>query len=280
MHAFLSTGSVTLTLSARTLIALLLLATVPAVAQDDTPAFPWPDGRQAALSLTFDDGRTSQVDVGLDLFARHGARATFYVLPYAVERRPEGWRRAVADGHEIGNHSLRHPCTGNFPFSKDAIVENYTLTRYHDELVAANVQLDNLLGVEPVSYAYPCGQTFVGKGHDVRSTVPVVAGLFQTGRGWLDEGFNDPAFFDFAQVMGFEMDGKTLDDLLPMIEQTREHGGWLVLVGHEIGTGGRQTTLTSMLEDLLTYTADPANGLWLAPVAEVADHVARHRPSP
>jgi peptidoglycan/xylan/chitin deacetylase (PgdA/CDA1 family) len=81
-----------------------------------TEPFRWPDGKKAAVSLSFDDARLSQVDNGLALFKKEGVKVTFFVQPSGVEKRLAGWKQAVADGHEIGNHSLTHPCTGNYTF--------------------------------------------------------------------------------------------------------------------------------------------------------------------
>jgi hypothetical protein len=47
-----------------------------------------------------------------------------------------------------------------------------------DELLAANETLEELLGVRPRTFAYPCGQRFVGAGENTRSYVPVVARHF------------------------------------------------------------------------------------------------------
>src|SRR5207247_3703239 len=46
----------------------------------------WPDGSRAALSLSFDDARPSQVSRGLDILERLEVRVTFFVLPGAVRR--------------------------------------------------------------------------------------------------------------------------------------------------------------------------------------------------
>lgn len=241
-----------------------------------TPAAgPWPEGARMALSLSFDDGRESQVTEGLPVFARHGATATFYVVPSAVERQLEGWTRAVAAGHEIGNHSLTHSCSGNFAFSRQKALEDHSIERMRDELREANARITTLLGVTPRSFAYPCGQTFVGRGRNTRSYVPVVAELFQSGRGWLDESANDAAFVDLAQTFGVEMDGKDFADIRPLLDDARKRGAWLVLAGHDIGPDGRQTTRVAMLDALLPYAKDPANGIWLATVGEAAERVSR-----
>lgn len=258
-------------------LILLVFFVATASAQPARPRIAWPEGGRAAVSLTFDDARTSQVDLGTALLDRHGAKATFYVVPDAVERRLEGWRAAVAAGHEIANHSLTHPCSGNFQWIDGNAIEDYTLDDMRRELTESNRRLDELLGVAPVSFAYPCGQKYVGRGARTESTVPLVAALFQTGRGWRDEAANDPLYADFAQLTGVEMDGMEFDAVLPLIEAAKAQNGWLVLAGHEIGAGGSQTTRVSMLEALLTYAADPANGVWLAPVAEVARFVEGRR---
>jgi peptidoglycan/xylan/chitin deacetylase (PgdA/CDA1 family) len=242
------------------------------------PAFKWPPGKRAAISLSFDDGRASQVDVGLGVLDASGVKATFYVVPGAVADRREGWRRAVASGHEIGNHSLTHPCSGNFPWARDKALEQFTLAGIRRELEDANAGIAEALGVTPATFAYPCGQTFVGRGEGTTSYVPVVSRLFIAGRGWLDEAPNDPAVVDLAQVFGASMDDQTFEELRPLVEQTLERGGWLVLAGHDIGSApGRQVTRVDTLRALLTYAGDPGRGLWVDTVANVARHVRASR---
>jgi peptidoglycan/xylan/chitin deacetylase (PgdA/CDA1 family) len=247
------------------------------LAQQDTPTFSWPDGKQIAVSLTFDDARMSQVDVGTALLNQYGVKATFIVVPSNVEKRLDGWKKAVADGHEIGNHTLFHPCSGNFPWSKSKALENYTIEQMRKELVDANKQIEKLLGIKPKVFAYPCGSTFVGRGSKTKSYVPLIADLFLAGRGWLDEGPNDPTFCDFAQLTGMEMDGKDFDQILPLLENAKKTGAWLVLAGHEMGDSGNQTTRLSMLKKLIEYAQDPANGIWMAPMGTVAKYIQDER---
>jgi peptidoglycan-N-acetylglucosamine deacetylase len=258
------------------LVLALLLGKV-VFAQEAATHFTWPEGKRAALSLSFDDARLSQVDVGTALLDRYGIKVTFFVVPSSVERRLGGWKKAAAGGHEIGNHSLNHPCTGNFPWARQKALEDYTLAKMHYELVEANRGIQELLGVTPETFAYPCGQKFVGRGLDTRSYVPLVAGLFLAGRGWLDETPNDPGFCDLAQVTGTEMDGKDFEQVLPVLEKAKKVGQWVVLAGHEIGQGGEQTTHVAMLEKLLPYARDPANGWWIAPVGTVAKYIRQQR---
>jgi len=118
-----------------------------------TTSFHWPQGKKAALSLSFDDARLSQPDVGFPLFQQLGVKATFYVSIEGLQARLPAWKEAVKAGHEIGNHSLRHACSGNFPWSRERSLEDYTLGRMRQELLEANQQINSALGVTPVTFA-------------------------------------------------------------------------------------------------------------------------------
>lgn len=183
----------------------------------------------------------------------------------------------MTSGHEIGNHSLYHPCSGNFVWSRTHALENYTLDSMRNELTEANSSIKKLLGVEPKVFAYPCGQKFVGRGVNTKSYVPLIAEMFITGRGFLEETANDPAFTDFAQITAIESDGKDFEQILPLLQEARKNGQWIVLAGHEMADGGAQTTRLTMLRKLIAYAMDPANKLWIAPVGTIANYIQQHR---
>ena len=248
----------------------------PAQRQLDPSGFPWPNGAEMALSLTFDDGRPTQVTHAIPLLDAFDVKATFYSQPENLRNELAGWRRAVAVGHEIGNHTVGHPCTGNFAWVRydGVVLESYDLERMRAEIVQANDEIEEMLGVRPVSFAYPCGQTYVGRGRDTRSYVPLVAELFQTGRRWLDETSNAPAHFDTAQVMAMRMDGEDFAAVQRMVERARHSGNWLVLAGHGVGDNPLRGTQLDMLKDLLAYARNPDNRVWIAPVTEVAIFIA------
>ena len=237
------------------------------------PEFRWPEGKRAALSLTFDDARLSQVDVGLPLLDKHGVKATFYVNPDGVGERLDGWKKAVKNGHEIGNHTMTHPCTGNYAFSRGNALEDMTLKDIEREIVEADRFLGEFLGVKPQSFAYPCCQMFVGRGRDVQTYVPMVAGMFLTARMCGDDAGNDPLFCDLSQLMAGGSDDVTFAKIKPLIDQTIAEGRWLILCGHEVGDPGFQITSTATLEAICRYAADPANGLWIDTVSRIGSYV-------
>lgn len=258
---------------------IILSALLPGVSAVNAQqsAFQWPKGIKSAISLSFDDARLSQVDVGTPLLDQYGIKATFVLVPSNVEKRIDKWKQAAANGHELGNHTLNHPCSGNFSWSKQNALENYTLKKMREELVETNRQLEHLLGVKATVFAYPCGSTYIGRGVKTKSYIPLITKLFDAGRGWLNETPNDPSFCDFAQLTGMEMDGKDFDQLLPLIESSKKSGSWIILAGHEIGESGNQTTRVEMLKKLIAYAQDPANGIWIAPMGEIARYVKEQR---
>ena len=240
---------------------------------DSKTEFQWPDGKQMALSLSFDDARFSQVDKGIPLLNTYNITGTFYVSPDAMLERVADWKDAVDAGHDIGNHTLFHPCSGNFPWARHKALEEYTLEKMAQELDSASVLINQVLGIWPTAFAFTCGQTFVGRGVNTRSYVPLVADRFLTGRNWMNEGPNDPGYCDLARLNGTELDGKSFSEALTLINEARDQGAWLVFAGHEMNDGGRQTTLLSTIDSICQYASDPANGIWIDNVSNIGEYV-------
>ena len=258
------------------ILALFCFSAEKSIAQKKP--FTWPEGKKMAISLTFDDARLSNVDAGTALLDEYDVKATFYLVPASAKKRLEGWKKAVASGHEMGNHSINHPCSGNFVWARSNPLEDYTLDKMREELIETNKQLKDMLGVTPTVYAYPCGQTSIGRGKNTQSFVPVISDLFLSGRTWLDEAPVDPAYCDMAQLTGMETDGKTFEQLLATIKEAQKTGQWVVFAGHETAAkAAPQTTELEVLRKLCVYAKDPANGIWIAPVGEIAAYVKAAR---
>lgn len=251
-----------------------LLAT-PLAALAQPHQFPWPAGKRFAVSLSFDDARLSQIDVGQRLLADLKLKATFYVSIPAMLKRLDGWKQMVKDGHEIGNHSFSHACTGNYRFTKP--LEDFTLEEMAADIDRATGEIEHHLNLKPKSFAYPCGQKFIGRGRTARSYVPLIADRFQTGRGYYDEMPNVPTVCDMAALMGTHGDGLDFSAWRTILDKAAREGRWVIFAGHEIGQLGHQITSTETLRAFATYAADPSNGLWLDTVSTIASYINTHR---
>ena len=247
----------------------------------NTARFSWPGGKRAAVSVSFDDGRATQLDVGMPILDRHGVRGTFYLSLFPhLDARLNDWKAAGEyRGHEMGNHTMSHPCSGNFHWAKaKRPLESLTLEDMEWELTEANKKIREMFGITPTTFAYPCGQTFVGRGLGrLKSYIPLVGKHFVAGRGFRNESHNDPTFCDLARVEGYDFDDSPFERAKGFIDLAVQHGGWVVLVGQEVGDGGKQIVHAEALDQVCRYCQDPANGIWIDTVAAVAQHVKANR---
>ena len=83
---------------------------------------------QPQVALTFDDGPDTEVTPRvLDTLNTYGARATFFMIGKHLEHAMTIGARAVAEGHEIGNHSWAHSYLQNF-FSVHSLLRDIERT--------------------------------------------------------------------------------------------------------------------------------------------------------
>ena len=120
------------------------------------------------ICLTYDDGLPSHLETVVPQLDSLGFKATFFLN--AIKGSSDqlgssspaliGWRKAAANGHELGNHTLFHPCPERLGWSKDIAIESYTTARLIEEVRTADAMLkliDNKQG--PRAYAFPCNNT-------------------------------------------------------------------------------------------------------------------------
>src|SRR5450432_2597841 len=79
-------------------------------AQSNTP---W-NNRKAAVVLTYDDAINQHLDNAIPVLDSLKLKATFYITGYSpsVRDRMNEWKKLAVQGHELGNHTLYHPCVG------------------------------------------------------------------------------------------------------------------------------------------------------------------------
>jgi peptidoglycan-N-acetylglucosamine deacetylase len=209
------------------------------------PNVTFPGGRRGAVSLTYDDGLPEHLDRAIPDLDAAGLRATFFIPtgPRAptLHTRTEQWRAAFARGHELGNHTVHHPCSGRHAWVKPNFsLEAYSHERIESELLEASRAIDDLLGsVAPRTYAYTCHEDFVGP--DRASYRPIVARLFPAARGGngsTERPLIDPMDCDFAYLPSWTI-GPTVraDQITTHLDDAVERGRWVVLTFHGVGGG-------------------------------------------
>src|SRR5690349_18309010 len=68
--------------------------------------------KKCAVALTYDDALNVDLDHAIPALDSVGLKGTFYLSGYsqALTNRFAEWRKVAATGHELGNHTLFHPC--------------------------------------------------------------------------------------------------------------------------------------------------------------------------
>lgn len=237
----------------------------------------WPGSCQGAVSLSFDDGLASQLAIAIPMLDNYGLQATFYVNPrdnYQEQLTP--WRAAALTGHEIGNHTISHPCSKNFAFISDSGrrgLEEMTLDDMEQEIVEAGRRISAVIPEQgAVSYGYTCYQPFVGRGLTRQSYVPVIAKHCVAGRG-LGEHPNDPSHCDLWYLWSRPCERLSGSALIGICEQAVAQGRWAILTFHGVNDGHLHVA-SGDLEELCVHLAQQRERIWTAPLATVATRVS------
>ena len=111
------------------------------------------------VALTFDDGPHSDgTPAVLEVLARHGASATFFLVGEQVAQRPELARAIVDAGHEVAVHGFRH-----------TLLLRRRVRELAGDLDRAVAVIADATGVAPTLYRPPYGVFSSGALAHVRS---------------------------------------------------------------------------------------------------------------
>lgn len=110
------------------------------------------NNKSCAVVLTYDDALNTHLDNVIPLLDSLGFKATFYLSGFfpGFSNRLNDWRKAAANGHELGNHTLFHPCIGNMEgrewVKPDYDLSKYSIQRITDEILMNNIVLEAVDG--------------------------------------------------------------------------------------------------------------------------------------
>jgi peptidoglycan/xylan/chitin deacetylase (PgdA/CDA1 family) len=240
--------------------------------------FTWPDGASAAVSITYDDAAPTQRRAAAEL-SRHGLRGTFFLMGKSddLAQHRGAWRALLADGHELASHTIHHPCDCKHDWvPRGYTTQDYDLPRMAKELDQTLELLNGLGAPAPYTFAYPCGETLIGK--PPVSYQPLVDERFFAVRG-VESRIADPASVDLAMIPAFD-GAKPIQELVELIDRTVAEHGWLVLLFH--GVGGDHLPVDGATHTaLLELLAQRRGAVWTDTFGAVASHVrAQRAPGP
>lgn len=227
----------------------------------------WPNGAKAAVALTYDDALLSQVETALPQLDEVGLKATFYLslASQGYQAHQDVWRRAALNGHELGNHTIYHPCRASLP-NRDWVASNrdldtYTKDQLLRELEDVNVTLGELDQEQTRTFAYTCGDVRVGG----EPFVEDLEGLFPGARSVE----RDVAFASYY-VPSFAVDETPAAEMIEYVDGLIERGAIGSFTFH--GVGGDHLWVTP--EDhaaLLAHLKSVEDQIWVAPLRDILE---------
>lgn len=233
----------------------------------------WPDGKQAAVSLTYDDSLNSQLDNAVPQLDGLGLKATFFLTKENMEERRDQWIALSKQGHEIADHTVSHPCK----------LKAYTSDRFlKEEIEPIESFLDTgFHSPRPRAYAYPCGFVLLGEGsrrEKMRAYEAVLRPTFYAART-VDGPPNDPAEVADQRYFlnGFEptYDHDDIHAATAYVAKAVARGHWAILIFHEVlnARQGEGDTSKPVHQAILGHLA--RQPVWCAPMRDVYGWITR-----
>lgn len=261
------------------LFAWLVLLAAP-IQDTGISKFTWPNGAKAAICLTYDDGLPSHINTVGPSLKKYGLSATFYptMASPSIQTDMEAWRQLAEENHELGNHTLYHPCQKSQP-GMDWVPDWYDLDEYSlpqllGEIQVANTFLQALDGQSSRSFAYPCGQFHAGGQNYTQALEPHSSAARDASESQLPlPGLQN---IDLFHIPSWAPNGHDAKALIQYVEKVIEKQTLSSFTFHGIGAEHMQVSVEAH-ETLLKYLIENKDRIWVTTVEAAADHLRKHR---
>jgi len=228
-----------------------------------------------AVVLTYDDGLDVHLDNVIPVLDSAGLKATFFIPGHSesFKNRMDEWRAVAAEGHELGNHTLFHPCFGKSKNRKwvnpDYDLDNYSPEKFREEITLCNTLLHAVDGKTRRTFAYTCGDREI-------DSVPVLNGIkddFTAARG-VQKGVNYIGKMDIYNLKIYgakSVSGKVLIDQVKKAGKNK-NGVLLVFLFHGVGGNHSLKVTEKAHRELIRYLQQHSDEIWVAPLVEVMSY--------
>jgi sialate O-acetylesterase len=246
------------------------------------PHFTWPAGQQCAVTLSYDDALPVHHETVAPLLTAKKLSATFNLCANSgFTENTAAWKHVAAQGHELGNHTLFHPCRRE-PEENYSWLEphynlcDYTAQRWTDEMRVMNCLLNQIDGQTERTFANTCCHTSIGRGTREKDLSELIDKMFVAGRGPLNEQIVQATTLSFPALGHFNGDDKTVEELQALIEGAASMNGWIIIMFHGVGEGTHGLYIDSDEHaKLVDYLEVNSSRIWTASTVQVAKHLKR-----
>jgi sialate O-acetylesterase len=234
--------------------------------------------------LTYDDALPVHYEYAAPALEARGLLGTFYLLISGDPMKNfDRWKTLAARGHELGNHSLFHPCRReppeNYPWLDEGFdLRDYTPYRFTLELRVANFFLHLLDGRHARTYGNTCCDTYIGQGDTKRAMDDLLAEDFIAARGahtnkmvLVSESLN------LLNVGHCIADFRHFEELRDEVRAVRKAGAWIVYLVHGVGAESKEIYIERDVHERLLDFLVGEQDVWTRPFIEVASWIRRWR---
>lgn len=255
------------------LLPLMLVSATHTDKEDTHLATPW-NGKKAAVVITYDDALDVHLDNALPILDSAGFKASFYLTAAAPasRNRLNDWRKAAAAGHELGNHTLYHPCDATKPgrswVSPISDLHKYTTAQIVRESEMTNSFLEAIDGKKERTFAYTCGDTETGEG----SFIEAIKGQFVALRG-VRSSLNKFGATNLDNVDCYVVDTQNQQHLVAWAEQARSENAMLVVLFHGVGGGHNINVDLKAHHDFVRYLKKNEKDYWVTTMVDAGKFI-------
>jgi len=242
------------------IVALLVVTSFGAIAAAAPASGKW-DGHKAAIALTYDDSVHSQLDIVIPQLDAAGLKGTFFLMGRQVGDQVPRWKAAANEGHELGNHSVNHPCAnGSYDMPAQYTSEAYSVDVLLTEIGVMNGFLQAMDGKPAHAFATPCDQHIVGGQDYLEPMQKARAATFIRDRRTMPETVVYTGFVD-----------KSGGEMIAWVESVVRDGKAGVIVFHGVG-GDYLNVSGDAHRQLVEYLKAHEKEIWTTTFSNVMSH--------
>lgn len=230
-------------------------------------------GKKAAIVLTYDDALDVHLDNVIPVLDSLGFKGSFYLSAAfpGSKNRIGDWKRAAGNRHELGNHTLFHPCDASKPgrafVSPQNDLSKYTTEEIVREVTMTNIFLESLDGKKERTFAYTCGDTETGEG----SFIDAIADQFVSMRGVRSQ-LNKIGSIDLTNIDCYVANEGNASELISWAEKARDENALLVVLFHGVGGGHSINVSLEKHRAFLAYLKAHEDDYWVTTLLEASKH--------
>jgi peptidoglycan/xylan/chitin deacetylase (PgdA/CDA1 family) len=251
---------------------VLLLSVTVTVTLSAQSSQPW-QGKKCAVVITYDDAYNQHLDNAIPVLDSLELKATFYITAFStsMQTRMNEWKKLATNGHELGNHTLYHPCiggTGREWVRPEYDMRNYTVQRMVDETRMTNLFLQALDGKTKRTFAFTCGDMKIGDS----SFINAMKNDFVAARAVRNQ-MHKINEVDLYNVDCYVVNGETGAQLIEWAKKAIATNSLLVVLFHGVDGGNSLNVSLSAHSQFLHFLKDNEKDIWIAPMITVADYI-------